>query len=310
MNCKQINQIPFLRILEKIGIKPTKIKVLEQWYISPFRNEKEASFKVNTKNNTFYDFGEGTGGTIIDFWCKFHRCDIKTAIHEISNLFSFPKQVVISKTINNNVMNKTQQCQTIRIINVRPISSHALIDYLHLRELYKSIYPYIQEVLFEINGKRNFAIGFKNSIGGFELRNKLFKGCTSKAITLNITEKSDTVCLFEGFVDYLSYLENTILDEIPVVSSHFCRLNESYIILNSLSLIDKAIPVLNEFKNIKLFLDNDSSGRKVSTELKDKYHNIIDCSIEYSEFKDYNDYHISQTKKIREMMDALRRIQF
>ena len=35
------------------------------WYKSPFRTEKEASFKVDLHKEVWYDFGLGKGGDII-----------------------------------------------------------------------------------------------------------------------------------------------------------------------------------------------------------------------------------------------------
>lgn len=97
MNCRQINNIPFGKVLAMQGYSPIKETAKELWYLSPFREERTPSFKVNIGSNTFFDFGEGIGGTIIDFWCRYQRCDVKTAICQLSSSFSFPKQESFEK---------------------------------------------------------------------------------------------------------------------------------------------------------------------------------------------------------------------
>lgn len=57
------------------------------------------------------------------------------------------------------------------------------------------------EVRFSLNGKWNFAIGFPNASGGYEVRNKYFKGCIApKDIThiRQIGEPKATCYVFEG----------------------------------------------------------------------------------------------------------------
>ena len=47
MNIEQANAIAMAEILRKIGSRPVKQRGNDIWYLSPFRNEKTASFKVN-----------------------------------------------------------------------------------------------------------------------------------------------------------------------------------------------------------------------------------------------------------------------
>ena len=62
MNCKTINeQIRMIDYLAQKNIYPINSKRNIFWFLSPFRNEKTASFKVDISTNRFYDFGEGFG---------------------------------------------------------------------------------------------------------------------------------------------------------------------------------------------------------------------------------------------------------
>ena len=206
MNCQRINNIPFSHIFSKIGIKPTKHKNKATWYKSPFREERTASFKVNLETNRYYDFGEGIGGTVVDFWCKYKSCDVKTTIKEVSSLFSFSEQKMIIKPIFKRGSFKKSEPRIV-IHEVKSLFAYPLKKYLTSRGLSQRIYPYIKEVNYENSAGRFDAIGFKNDLNGFELRSEEYKGCSSKTITSLIKEDSTTLSVFEGFIDFLSYLE-------------------------------------------------------------------------------------------------------
>ena len=283
MNCKQINKIKFGKLLPKIGCTPVKSTYKEEWYLSPFRKEKTASFKIDLAKNRYWDFGRGEGGTVIDFWCNYKSCDVKTAISEISNFFFFQKQSYSSEDIKNCAKIKELDSK-IKILDVKPISNFRLIKYLSQRGITKRNFPFIREIHYTNNEGKYYSIGFKNDKGGYELRNEYCQNCSSKDITSLIKESSSTLCVFEGFIDFLSYLEQITIEEID-------NTNESFIVLNSLSMIQKAKSQFNKFQKVKLFLDNDSEGQKITSKISNEFSNIIDQSYIYKGHKDYNDYH-------------------
>ena len=85
MNCKQVKQhIKIHDFLSSHGIKPVKTMGSNSWYLSPIHKEKTASFKVNAILNTWYDFGLGEGGTIVDLTTKLFNCSIKEALGILS----------------------------------------------------------------------------------------------------------------------------------------------------------------------------------------------------------------------------------
>ncbi len=51
MNCEEANQIDLVDYLYSLGYHPQKIRNYDHWYLSPLREEKEASFKVNRQKN-------------------------------------------------------------------------------------------------------------------------------------------------------------------------------------------------------------------------------------------------------------------
>ena len=65
MNIEDVKQISIADYLHSLGYSPVKRQGNSLWYKSPLREEHEASFKVNTDRNLWYDFGAGKGGNII-----------------------------------------------------------------------------------------------------------------------------------------------------------------------------------------------------------------------------------------------------
>ena len=100
-------------------------------------------------------------------------------------------------------------------------------------------------------------------------------------------EQPTTCYLFEGFMDYLSFLS------IRVRTNPQCpRLTtQDYIILNSVSNLAKAEGILADYSQIGCFLDNDTAGRTACEHLLARFgERLSDKSIHYSEYKDLNDY--------------------
>ena len=65
MNIQEAKQIKIADYLQSLGYSPVKQQGNCLWYKSPFRQETEASFKVNTDRNLWFDYGLGRGGNII-----------------------------------------------------------------------------------------------------------------------------------------------------------------------------------------------------------------------------------------------------
>lgn len=63
MDIQTAKQIRIADYLHSLGFSPVKQQGINLWYKSPLREETEASFKVNTERNQWYDFALGKGGT-------------------------------------------------------------------------------------------------------------------------------------------------------------------------------------------------------------------------------------------------------
>lgn len=63
MNISEAKQIRIVDYLRLLGHEPKNARGGQYWYLSPFREEKTPSFKVNDRLNEWYDFGAATGAT-------------------------------------------------------------------------------------------------------------------------------------------------------------------------------------------------------------------------------------------------------
>ena len=65
MTTEEAKKIRIADYLHSLGYFPVKQQGVNLWYKSPFREENEPSFKVNTEREQWFDFGLGKGGNII-----------------------------------------------------------------------------------------------------------------------------------------------------------------------------------------------------------------------------------------------------
>ncbi len=270
MNCNEAKKIDIVSFLAKNGINPDYIQGVNHWYKSPFRKEENPSFKVNSYKNLWFDFGIGEGGDIIKLTNLLFKVDNSNALKILSNNH-YPDH---QKTVNS-------KDSKVLITNVKEISNIQLINYIESRRLNLQLAKeYCKEVSFKLNDKNFYAIGFQNDSRGYELRCKYFKGSsTPKDITL-IKNNTDKLLIFEGFIDFLSWFSCNL----------FLTGKHDYLILNTLSFLNKSKSVINGYDEVLLFLDNDKAGKRATAELIGAgLSKCIDMSGEYSEYKDLNE---------------------
>jgi DNA primase len=281
MNCYQAKQIPIVQLMGSMGIKPVRISNNNYWYRSMLRQEKDASFKVDIQQNCWYDHGIGEGGNILDLVMKIHG--LKSVSQALKKLEGRPAISSFSFHQFEKVLPKEN---TNDIQKIDGLNNKALLEYIqdHRRINIKTARKYCSAIYYSSNQKQYFAIGFKNDLGGWEIRNKYWKGCIgSKAMTTIL--KGNVICsVFEGFIDFLSYLQLYPEQED----------NCDFIILNSLSNTKGLSSIIGKFDSVNLFLDNDKAGKKATQELIKTASNIADKSHLFKPFKDLNEYLINQ----------------
>ena len=293
----RIKQYPIVEYLERKGIKPVRRTPVYALYRSPLRAETHPSFKVDTEKNLWIDYAEGRGGSIIDLCMRLEGCTLLEVIHRLGQ--NAPDNTVYSshKDFSQNNLQPTMAAnETRKLISISGTLPPHLQEYLtkvRCIDLEKAK-PFLKCISYEIRGRRYQAIGFANQSGGYELRdNGSFKGTIApKDITLIFTDKHTEhaidkplpVCVFEGFVDFLSMKE-----EITSVC----------LVLNSVSNVARTVRCLNDrhLTHIRAFLDNDDAGRRTVQEFVKVGFKVEDMSVHYKGFKDLNEFHVSRMRK-------------
>lgn len=80
--------------------------------------------------------------------------------------------------IGKSLFYKATSRSSFQHLETVPLSSLVLLAYLQDRGINTALAKKeCMEVRFSLSGKWNFAIGFPNASGGYEVRNKYFKGC-------------------------------------------------------------------------------------------------------------------------------------
>ena len=286
MNCQQAkDNIDINDFLQSHGYKPVRKSGVHTFYFSPFRKEKTPSFKTNSELKCYIDFGDHRRGeylTVVDLATELFNCDISQALNILSG-----SKGIISPTVKQKIIEPTQQ-SLFDILEVKPLNNPALIQYLESRKINIDIAKiYLKEMYYTYKkDNKFFGLCFGNDLGnGYEVRNKSFKGFigSEKTITTINEKENNTLAIFEGYIDFLSYLTKQNKEKLESTS----------IILNGASMLLQAIEKIEEIKPCKIyeFLDNDTTGIETAKTIQDTIKNIpvLDKSDIYSGYKDLND---------------------
>ncbi|NML19998.1 hypothetical protein HHL16_03885 [Pseudoflavitalea sp. G-6-1-2] len=265
MNIEQARTIAITDVMDKLGHHPTKKNTRDVWYLSPFRAERTASFKVNLARNVWYDFGIPAGGDIIKFVRSYLESEaqsssVSDALRWLSNLSG------ITPSVKPFIETGEEEEKRIVLRSVFKLRSVGLLEYLDHRGIPDELaHAYLREIrLYDNDTGRSFtAIAFKNNLGAYEYRTYQFKGCIGKKAVISIRGKNPSaegVHLFEGFMDFLSVL---VLEEKM-------KLDDDVIILNSAMMLKQALPLLDKstYKYIYTWFDNDDTGKKATESIQ------------------------------------------
>ena len=288
----RIKQYPIVEYLERKGVKPVRRTTAYALYCSPLRKETHPSFKVDTEKNLWIDYGEGRGGSIIDLCMRMEGCTLSEAIRRLgqnaSDNGTYSSRNGFAPNNSHPVMAVNGARRLIEISDTLPPHLQDYLTKERCINLEKAM-PFLKCVCYEVRGRCYQAIGFANQSGGYELRDdKTFKGTIApKDITPIFTDRAEPVCIFEGFMDFLSFL--SMKEEI----TNHC------LVMNSVSNVARTIRYLNDrhLTHIRAFLDNDEAGRMAVQDFIKAGLHVEDMNIHFQDFKDLNDFHVSRVRE-------------
>ena len=297
-----IKRYSIVEYLERKGIRPVRKTSTYVMYRSPLREETHPSFKVDTEKNLWIDYAEGRGGSIIDLCIRLEGCTLSEAICRLGqNALEHTAYCSCSSkretSISPNQRKDITASGTRRLTSISDTLPPHLQEYLKKErciDLEKAT-PFLKCISYEVRERRYEAIGFANSSGGYELRdNHLFKGTIApKDITPIFEDKAQPVCLFEGFMDFLSFL--SMKEEVT----------NQCLVMNSVSNVVRSIHYLNKrnITSVRAFLDNDDTGRKAVQEFVNAGFKVEDMAVYYKDFKDLNEFHVSRVREQQKKLE-------
>ena len=295
-----IKRYSIVEYLERKGIKPVRRTPAYALYRSPLRAEIHPSFKVDTEKNLWIDYAEGRGGSIIDLFMRLENCTLSEAIRHLGR--NAPDDTAYSSRNDfapNNFQPSMAANGARKLISISDTLPPHLQEYLTKVRCInlENAKPFLKCISYEVRGRCYQAIAFANLSGGYELRdNGSFKGTIApKDITPiltdrqseHTTDKTQPVYVFEGFMDFLSFL--SMKEEV----ANHC------LVMNSVSNLARTVRYLNDrhLPHIRVFLDNDDAGRKTVQEFVRAGFKVEDMSRYYKDFKDLNEFHVSRMRE-------------
>ena len=175
----------------------------------------------------------------------------------------------------------------IEIIEVKEIEHRALQTYLSSRKiLTKTARKLCKEIHYLIGERTYFGIGLQNRSGGWELRNRYWKGSTSPKDVSMMGNRSKKLAITEGMFDML-----TLMELMPDIDN-----SHDLLVLNSTAFVKRMITEIGEYENVELFLDRDKAGMGMTELLLEKCPNSRNMSSLYGSFKDINEWKVKGAK--------------
>lgn len=293
---------------------------------SPFRDERTASFSVMTDSNCWKDFGSGEGGGVLDLVCRLSRLPRTEAFILLAEISKVPRSYVNEVPKKSEWKNKTPK-SVIHVTNVLScFTDEPLVRYAASRGIQRELLDrYCYQISYYSENYPSVAhtnIGFPNIGGGYAYRGpgRHDKGCTLGRPTFidntgkfSVEPKVDTVVAFEGFFDFLSYMQynhdRAVSGEAAVTGDKLrCWMEfvpySDVVVLNSVNNLHFALDFLSRHKVVNCCFDNDDRGRACYRQTRDALSesDVLDRSFVYAPCNDFNEFLMNlKTEKIKSL---------
>lgn len=293
---------------------------------SPLRDEKTASFSIMVDTNCWKDFGSGEGGGVLDLVEKLGGLPRNEAFKLLAKIADVPSVQEHTTAVREWKPRKTSGAIEI-ISNLACFTDRPLIDYAASRGISKELLDrYCYQISFHSSNNPNSYhtnIGFPNIGGGYAYRGpgSRDKGCTTSQITVISTEgkfdlipSSDTVTMFEGFFDFLSYMQlnhdRALAGDVPqgVDPGKWMRYEPTcdIVVLNSVNNVGCSFDYLQHHSVVNCCFDNDNAGRQCLENVRQAFpqSRVFDRSYVYAAFSDFNEYFMSLKDVARRQVNS------
>jgi hypothetical protein len=219
---------------------------------------------------------------------QYFDCNLSGALHKLS-LFHQQNHLKDAYIKGECALVKTSEekiPESIRIIDEKQvITDPSLCNYIERRRVAMEVANiHCKEVSYTLNDKTYTAIGFRNTAGGYELRNEYFKGSSSPKYVTYLDNNAKDITVFEGFFDFLTY-QSIYLKEAQHMTN--------FLVLNSLSFFERSLLLMEKHDRVHLYLDHDKAGRKCTQMAQQRSLKYRDESRLYKGHKDLNEWRMN-----------------
>ncbi|MCF0075208.1 hypothetical protein LZD49_32295 [Dyadobacter sp. CY261] len=268
MDKDHADSIAISEILDKLQIQPQHSGKAKALYHSPFSKEKQPSFWVYFKTNTWYDYAIPAGGDLHELAWRYLRFagEAYTPVDVERWIVNMARGGLLTEQLDKSIFPPNEvDGPFLTAKSVEQIRFIGLIKYLEGLGIPLSLarrYATELKVFNHKTGKTFIAIGIENENGGHELRNPFFNGFVQqRGITFfrGKPPRSSGIHVFKDIFDFLSVL--TQLD---------CQAWEhDTIILHANSNAALAAPYIQhyDYKTLYTWMDNDPAGQSTTNVL-------------------------------------------
>ncbi|MBB6276330.1 hypothetical protein FHS80_001445, partial [Porphyromonas circumdentaria] len=160
---QHIKEIPIGDYLHACGIEPAKRYNGYALYHAPYREDPNASLKVDFRQNLWHDYGTSQGGSIIDLVMRMQGCSAYEAMAHLTERkattlapSSFHREVHIEQ-----IRVEQQPSNVRRILFISEELPLHLQSYLReVRKIDLAVAsPYLRHIRYEVGGREYSAIG-------------------------------------------------------------------------------------------------------------------------------------------------------
>jgi len=289
LNVNEIKQqTSIVNLLSRLGYEPKKVSGKEHFYCSMLRDsDTKPSLCVNSELDVWFDHGMGKGGNVIDFgllyWKNYAFHEVLTEIIKVCNMDLDRLSAPVGKINELSRKRRPVKIPNYKIEEIKALgTNYAITDYIKSRCIWNVAQKRLKEVYYYVTDEKHmkkdfFAAGWQNENGGWEVRNKYFKGCLGRKGLTFISGSSDHVSVFEGYMNYLSWLSENMAS------------TDTVIVLNSIAFLSAGIKRAIPYQKVHLYFDLDPSGEEATRLFQSAIPTAIDQSHIYKGYNDYNE---------------------
>jgi hypothetical protein len=279
-------RVSITALLARLGHQPAHKSGTESVYRSVLSQDgKKRSLCVNDTLGVWYDKGTGKGGNVIDFGLAlWPGMDTQKVCGKLSEVM---QQVAPAASANvkqsGKRRRKTLKLPYFQIDKICELGqTPAIQQFLERRGIWEEAQGILREVHYhKVDNHQDpvsyAAAGHCNESGGWQVRNKYFKGCLgTKGLTMLLRDNRRLV-IFKDIFDYLSWKHD------------HPGSTDTALMVNKYTLLPAAIKVAMRYPTLTVYFDHSPEGHQSLRQFITELPYATDGTSAFSGYHDYNE---------------------